>query len=232
MIEGLKVIAFDADDTLWENEGLFREAERNVAEELKEYGDHDYISSELYKTEFKNMGEYGFGAKAYVLSMVETAVRISDGKVSGEAINKILDSGRKIMANPATPYPGVRETLETLKQSGKYRLVMFTKGDLLDQERKACRSGLEGLFERIVVISDKTSDSYQRLLSDCKVKPEEFMMIGNSFKSDIDPVLKLGGYGIFIPSKVLWQLEHTEEYSHSKLYKVSEFKEILPILCD
>ena len=230
MIEGIKVIAFDADDTLWSNEPLFREAERKVAEELSEFGDFQFISDELYKVEFKNMQDYGFGAKAYTLSMIENAIKISGGKVNAEQISFILDSGREILHNPATPLPGVINTLEKLQADGHFRLVLLTKGDLLDQERKLSRSGLVKYFDHIEIVSNKSQREYQILCDKLGIKPEELMMVGNSFKSDIEPVLQLGGWGIHIPFEVLWKLEHTEEYDHHKLFKVTTFQEITRIL--
>lgn len=230
MIEGIKIVAFDADDTLWSNEPLFREAERTVAEALGEFGDFEYISEELYKVEFKNMEDYGFGAKAYTLSMIENALNISGGRLSGEQIRTILSSGRAILHNPATPLPGVRETLRKLFESGLYRLVLLTKGDLLDQEHKIGRSGLGKYFSHIEIVSNKGEKEYLALCRKMGIKPEEMVMVGNSFKSDIAPILRLGGWGIHIPFEVLWRLEHTEEFDHERLFKIARFEEILDIL--
>lgn len=227
MIEGLKVIAFDADDTLWSNEPLFREAERKVAEKLSEYGDFQYISDELYKIEFKNMEDYGFGAKAYVLSMIENAINLSKGKVTAEQISYIIESGRDILHNPATPLPGVVETLDALKTDGRYTLVLFTKGELDVQEKKIARSGLGKYFSHIEIVSNKTKREYEILCGKMGIGPESLMMVGNSFKSDIEPVLQLGGWGMHIPAETLWKLEHTEEYDHPRLLKVTSFGEIL-----
>ena len=230
MIEGLKVVAFDADDTLWENEPLFRHAEKKVADVLSEYGSFEYISDELYKVEFKNMEDYGFGAKAYTLSMIENAVNLSGGKLTGDQVKSILDSGRAILHNPATPLPGVTETLGKLQADGRYRLVLLTKGDLLDQEHKIARSGLGEFFSHIEIVSNKSQKEYNVLCDKLGIRIDELMMVGNSFKSDIEPVLQLGGWGVFIPFHVLWKLEHTEEYDHHRLFKVERFNEILKIL--
>ena len=227
MIEGLKVIAFDADDTLWSNEPLFREAERKVAEKLSEYGDFQYISDELYKIEFKNMEDYGFGAKAYVLSMIENAINLSKGKVTAEQISYIIESGRDILHNPATPLPGVVETLDALKTDGRYTLVLFTKGELDVQEKKIARSGLGKYFSHIEIVSNKTKREYEIRCGKMGIGPESLMMVGNSFESDIEPVLQLGGWGMHIPAETLWKLEHTEEYDHPRLLKVTSFGEIL-----
>ena len=230
MIKGVKVLAFDADDTLWSNEPLFREAERKVAEALSEFGDFDYISDELYKVEFKNMGDYGFGAKAYVLSMIENAVNLTGGKLTGEQVMFIIDSGRKILRNPATPLPGVEEALEKLSECGLYSLVLMTKGELLDQERKIARSGLAKYFSHIDIVSNKSQKEYLDLCDRLRISPEELLMVGNSFKSDIEPVLQLGGWGIYIPSETLWKLEHTEEYDHPHLVRADRFSDLPGIL--
>ena len=230
MIKGVKVLAFDADDTLWSNEPLFREAERKVAEALSEFGDFDYISDELYKVEFKNMGDYGFGAKAYVLSMIENAVNLTGGKLTGEQVMFIIDSGREILRNPATPLPGVEEALEKLSECGLYTMVLMTKGELLDQERKIARSGLAKYFRHIDIVSNKSQKKYLDLCDRMRISPEELLMVGNSFKSDIEPVIQLGGWGIYIPSETLWKLEHTEEYEHPRLVRADRFSDLPGIL--
>ena len=230
MLTAVKVLAFDADDTLWSNEPLFREAEKKVAEALSDFGDFQYISDELYKVEFKNMGDYGFGAKAYVLSMIENAVNLTGGKLTGDQVMYIIDSGRKILRNPATPLPGVEETLERLSEDGRYKLVLMTKGELLDQERKIARSGLAKYFSLIDIVSNKTQKEYIGLCDRLGISPSELMMIGNSFKSDIEPVLQLEGWGIYIPSETLWKLEHTEEYDHPHLLRAERFSDLQSIL--
>ncbi|MBR5396711.1 MAG: HAD family hydrolase [Bacteroidales bacterium] len=230
MIEGLKVVAFDADDTLWLNEPLFRRAERQVADALSEFGSFDYISDELYKIELKNMPDYGFGAKAYVLSMIENALNLSGGNLSGEQVRTILESGRSILRNPARPLPGVVDTLETLSASGRYKMVMLTKGELLDQEHKIERSGLGKYFSHIEIVSNKSQREYVVLCEKLGVDVTELMMVGNSFKSDIAPVLELGGWGAHIPSETLWKLEHTEEYDHHRLFRLETITELLQVL--
>ncbi|MBP5218892.1 MAG: HAD family hydrolase [Bacteroidales bacterium] len=230
MVEGIKVVAFDADDTLWLNEPLFRLAERQVADALSEFGSFDHISDELYKIELKNMPDYGFGAKAYVLSMIENALNLSGGNLSGNQVRTILESGRAILHNPATPLPGVEETLEKLRASGRYVLVMLTKGELLDQEHKIERSGLGKYFSHIEIVSNKSQKEYIALCGKMGIDVKDLMMVGNSFKSDIAPVLELGGWGALIPSESLWKLEHTEEYDHHRLFRLETFSQLLQVL--
>ena len=230
MLDQIKVVAFDADDTLWENEKRFRSAERAVAERLAAFGDFDTISAELYRTECANMADYGYGAKAYILSMIETAINISGGKVDAESIRFIIESGREILHNPAKPFPGVEETLKKLSDAGAYRLVLLTKGELLDQEHKISRSGLSKYFSHIEILSDKSEKEYLLLCRRLGMEPSGLMMVGNSFKSDIDPVLRLGGWGAYIPFEVLWKLEHTDEYDPPRLFRLGSFSQLEQVL--
>lgn len=222
----INTIVFDADDTLWANETRFREAEKQAAAALSAYCDLNTMSSALYSTEVKNMEDYGFGAKAFVLSMLETAVSISNGKVSGKEIQKILEAGRWLLHNPAKPLEGVEETLMRFKNEGRYRLAVLTKGDLLDQERKLERSGLLKYFDYIEITSDKSAKEYSTLCKKLGIDIKNMAMVGNSFKSDIAPVLESGGFGIHIPFEVIWELEKMEEYEHPKLFKLKEFKDL------
>ena len=229
-IDKIKVLAFDADDTLWESEPLYREAERRWAEILSEYGTTESLSAALYAVEVANMEDYGYGAKAFTLSLLETSVKVAGGALDADRVGRILAIGRHLLHNPAAPMPGVRETLETLHRSGRYRMVLLTKGDLLDQEHKTERSGLAPYFDRVRIVSDKTEREYRRLLDEFGVGPESFLMVGNSFKSDISPVLALGGWGIYVPFHITWELERTEEYDHDRLVRVARFSDILSVL--
>lgn len=229
-LSGIKVIAFDADDTLWENEPRFREAERKAAEAIREYADFQTISSSLYAVEVKNMPDYGYGAKAFTLSMLENAVKISEGRLSGEQVARIIEAGREILHNPAVPLPGVRETLSELRESGRFTMVVVTKGDLLDQRTKVARSGLSDFFDLVEVVDEKTSNEYLSICSRLGSSPSELLSVGNSFKSDIAPVLEIGGFGAHIPFHVLWQLEKVEEYDHPHLLRLSSIGELPPLL--
>ena len=233
MRDKIKAIIFDADDTLWSNEPRFRAAEQRVGGLLKEFCDIGTMSETLYGIEVKNMEDYGFGAKAFTLSMLETAVQLSGGRLNGAQTAEIIEIGREVLHNPAVPLDGVEETLKTLKASGKYKLVVMTKGELLDQEHKLQRSGLLEYFSHVEVVSDKNIEEYKSLCQKIGVSVENLMTVGNSFKSDIAPVLELGGWGVHIPFHVLWELEKTEEYDHGRLYRIDRFEDLLGItLCE
>lgn len=227
MRHNIKVIAFDADDTLWSNEPFFQEVERKYTELLSDYGSAKEISAELFKTEMSNLECLGYGAKAFTISMVETALRISAQKVTAEKIQEIILLGKSLLEMPIELLPGVEDTLKALKAQGGYRLVVATKGDLLDQERKLKRSGLTPYFDHIEIMSDKTEKEYNRLLQVLQVVPEEFLMIGNSLKSDIQPVLAIGGYGVHIPFEVMWQHEVVETFTHPRLKQMKSLAELL-----
>lgn len=227
MKEHIKVIAFDADDTLWVNEPYFQEIEKQYTELLKSYGTSEEISAALFRTEMKNLKSLGYGAKAFTISMVETALEVSNQMISAGDIRQIVDLGKSLLDMPIELLPQVKETLEILKEKGNYKLVVATKGDLLDQENKLERSGLAPYFDHIEVMSDKTEKEYLRLLNILQIKPSEFLMIGNSLKSDIQPVLALGGYGVHIPFEVMWQHEVVDTFTHEHLKQVKRFDELL-----
>lgn len=230
MVPGKRVIAFDADDTLWENEPLFRGAEKKWAEMLRDYGTLDELSDALYAVEDKNMELLGYGAKAFTLSLFETTLKLTGGNVTGEQISGILDAGYGLLHNPATPLEGVEDTLRKLHESGKYYMIVLTKGDLLDQEKKLQRSGLEKYFDRVEIVSNKTGKEYFRLCSELGITPEELTMVGNSLKSDIKPVVDLGGRGIFIPYHITWAHEHIDDFDHPAIVRIKKFSQLLDIL--
>ena len=228
--EHIKVIAFDADDTLWINEPFFRDVEDKYTALLGEYAAPEEISAALLKTETNNLTHLGYGAKAFTISMVETALSISKQTIPAEKIEEIVKLGKSLLQMPIELLPGVQHTLHTLKEKGGFRLVVATKGDLLDQERKIQRSGLTSYFDHIEIMSDKTEKEYLRLLRHLQVSPDEFVMVGNSLKSDIQPVLAIGGYGIHIPFEIMWQHEVVESFSHPHIKEVRDFNEFLSLL--
>lgn len=222
----IKVIAFDADDTLWSNEPFFQDVERKYTELLSEYGSTKEISAALFETEMNNLESLGYGAKAFTLSMVETALRISRQTIPAEKIQQIILLGKSLLEMPIELLPGVEDTLKALRAEGRYRLVVATKGDLLDQERKLKRSGLMSYFDHIEIMSDKTEKEYLRLLNQLQTTPEEFLMIGNSLKSDIRPVLAIGGYGVHIPFEVMWQHEVVDAFTHPRLKQMKSLAQL------
>lgn len=230
MKENIKVIAFDADDTLWSNEPFFQEVERQYRNLLKPYGSADDISAALFQTEMNNLTYLGYGAKAFTISMVETALQVSERSVSAEVIGQIIDLGKSLLKMPIELLPEVKETLRELKEKGDYKLVVATKGDLLDQENKLERSGLAPFFDHIEVMSDKTEKEYRRLLNILQITSSEFLMVGNSLKSDIQPVLSLGGYGVHIPFEVMWKHEVVDNFTHERLKQISSFRELITLL--
>jgi len=229
MKSSIKTIAFDADDTLWVNEPYFQEAEKQFCTLLENYLPQHSVSQELFNTEMKNLHLYGYGVKGFVLCMVETASRISDRTVSLGLIDEIIAIGQELLQKPIELLQGVTETLEKL--NGKYRLVVATKGDLLDQERKLKNSGLENYFHHIEIMSDKKTSDYQKLLKHLDCKPEHFLMLGNSIKSDIQPVLALGGYAGHIPYHVTWTHEqHEHKLQHNNFVELKSIDNILNYL--
>jgi putative hydrolase of the HAD superfamily len=225
MFEDIKVIAFDADDTLWVNETYFREAEEVFAELLSKYETKNKIDQELFKTEIKNLAIYGYGIKGFVLSMIECALVLSNYKLPQETLEKILVIGKEMLEKPVELLPGVEEVLQNLQ--GKYKLIVATKGDLLDQERKLEKSNLLKYFHHIEIMSDKKEKDYLKLLKHLDIKPSQFLMIGNSLKSDVLPLLKIGATAIHIPFHTTWiheeiSLEAQQKVNYKTLRNIKE----------
>jgi putative hydrolase of the HAD superfamily len=222
----LKVIAFDADDTLWVNEPYFLNTEKKFCSLLEDFLPKHTVSSELFKIEIENLSLYGYGIKGYILSMIEAALKISDKKISVEVVELILEYGKGMLNEPIELLNGVDDVLATLKK--QYRLVVATKGDLLDQERKLKKSGLAHYFHHIEVMSDKREEDYIKLVKHLDIKPDEFMMVGNSLKSDIMPVINIGGHAIHVPFHTTWAHEHVEtNLTHDNFKQADSLNEIL-----
>lgn len=229
MNKNIKVVAFDADDTLWVNEPYFQEAEHQFCALLEDYLPHHTVGQELFKIEMQNLPLYGYGAKGFMLCMVETIIGVSDGTANLKLVQKALDLGKELLQKPIQLLDGVEEVLTALQ--GRYRLVMATKGDLLDQERKLIRSGLESYFHHIEIMSDKREKDYQKLLKHLDCAPDQFMMVGNSLKSDVMPVLALGGYGVHVPYHTTWQHEQVDiKIDNPKFLEASSILEVLAML--
>lgn len=225
----LKVIAFDADDTLWDNEAYFLEAENKFCELMEDYLPRHTVSRELLQTEIKNISLYGYGIKAFILSMIETAIRISDKTINVSVIEKIIGFGQELLEKPVHLIDGVEDVLSELKS--RYRLVMATKGDLLDQERKLKKSGLASYFHHIEIMSEKKEEDYQKLIRHLDIKPAEFLMIGNSIKPDVLPVLNIGGHGFHVPYHTTWGHEKVDiQLEHPKFRQLTTIKGLLNLI--
>lgn len=227
---GIKVIGFDADDTLWVNETYFRKAEEDFAKLLSEFETPNKIDQELFKKEIDNLPLYGYGVKAFTLSMVESALELSNYTISNKKIEKILNIGKSMLNEPVELLDGVEEVLDKL--SKQYRLILATKGDLLDQERKLEKSGLTSFFHHIEVLSDKKEENYSKLLHHLDIKPENFLMIGNSLKSDVLPLIHIGAKAVHVPFHTTWAHEMvTEKEKNGKQYKtIQTLRELLKML--
>ncbi|WP_299528788.1 HAD family hydrolase [Ulvibacterium sp.] len=225
----IKVIGFDADDTLWVNETYFRETEEKFADLLEGYETKNKIDQELFKVEMKNLELYGYGIKGFMLSMIESAMEISNNQISQATILEILNLGKRMIAHPVELLDGVKEVLKRLK--GKYRLIVLTKGDLLDQERKLERSSLSNYFHHVEVLSDKKEENYLNLLDHLKIDVHEFLMIGNSLKSDVLPILNIGAQAVHVPFHTTWQHEEVSveegEYTYLKINKLTDILKYL-----
>lgn len=244
-LKNIKAIAFDADDTLWALQNYFEDVENEYCYLLSDYGSKEEISAALFETESGNMADLGYGVKAFTISLVENAIKVSDGKVPAKLIGRIVELGKSLLRLDAKPLEGVEKTLEMLRKmknsdisnqmengtnDRKFRLAVFTKGELMDQENKLWRSGLQRYFDVVSIVSNKTPEAYRRLCKELEVSPAELLMVGNSFKSDIAPALKIGASAIHIPFHTTWAHEKTEEFNHERLRRISRFDEILDLV--
>lgn len=225
----IKVIAFDADDTLWINEPYFRETEDEFCQLMESYLPAHTITRELLRIEIKNIPLYGYGIKGFMLSMIETALTISNNTIDITAVEKIIGYGKALLARPIEVLDGVEEVLKSLQPH--YRLVVATKGDLLDQERKLKNSGIDHYFHHVEVMSDKQEKDYRKLLRHLDIKPEQFLMIGNSLKSDVLPVLEMGSQAIHVPFHTTWEHEKVDIHIDDPNFRqITQISEVLPLL--
>ena len=229
-LERIKAIAFDADDTLWVNETLFRDTEDRFCDWVSAYLPPEEARARLEAVEERNMAAYGYGIKPFTLSLVEAALEISRGQLPPETIQAIIDNGKRMLEAPVENLPGVPEVLRRL--NGHYRLVVATKGDLLDQERKLRQSGLADHFHHIEIVSDKTPAHYAQLVRHLDLAPEEFLMVGNSLRSDILPVLDIGAYAFHVPFHTTWAHEMAEAPEGHPRFRDFEHVEEIAVLLD
>ena len=228
-LKNIEIIAFDADDTLWENENFFRDGEKQFCEILKEFQPNELIMEELFRVEVQNMEIYGYGIKAFILSLVETALLVSKKQVRPEQVEAILGIGKSMLEKEVILLDGIREVLEEL--SPRYRLVLATKGDLLDQERKLKKSGLMNYFHHIEVMTHKKEENYQQLLKHLDIEADQFLMIGNSLKSDILPVINLGGAAVHVPYYTTWIFEqmNPEDIKSDRFFELKKIHDVLTL---
>jgi putative hydrolase of the HAD superfamily len=201
----LDLIAFDADDTLWDNETLYTLTQERFKDLLSGYRSTEDIEEELYQTEMRNLGHYGYGIKSFTLSMIETAIELTGGRIGGDDIGEIIGFAREMMRAPVRLLEGAEEAVRALSEA--HPLMIITKGDLFDQESKIARSGLAECFRHVEIVSQKTADTYQALLDKYDIPPGRFLMVGNSLKSDILPVVTIGGHAVYIPYHLTWAHE-------------------------
>lgn len=205
MRQHLTTIAFDADDTLWDNERFFQMTQSHFAELLSDFTEKDDLLTRLIKAERRNIGHYGFGIKVFTLSMIETAIEVTEGRVSGAVVSEILQTGRDMLRHPVDLVPYAHAAVEAAKET--HRTLLITKGDLLDQERRLAHSGLGDLFDGVEIVSDKTATVYQEIFESHGDGTTRGMMIGNSIKSDVLPMIESGGWGVFVRHGIEWALE-------------------------
>lgn len=220
-MSAITCIGFDADDTLWHNETFFKLTQERFAELLADHADSDHLGERLLAAERRNIGHYGFGIKGFVLSMIETAIEVTEARVPASVIAQILEAGQEMLRHPIDLLPCVQTTIETLADD--FPLVMITKGDLLDQERKLAQSGLGDLFAGVEIVSNKTPQTYVQAFSRHGDGPAHAMMVGNSMKSDVRPALDAGAFGVFVPFELAWALEHADPpEGHVRFHEIAD----------
>lgn len=224
----IKIIAFDADDTLWENETFFREAELLFCDMMKDFGDHDMVLSELLKTELDNIRLYGYGIKGFILSLMETALRLSGHQLKAEIISQILQIGKNMLEKPVKVFDGVEQTLGILGK--KYKIILASKGDPVDQYRKLHKSGLESFFEVTEIMTEKKEKNYSDLIRKLEIQTSEFLMIGNTLKSDVLPLLKIGANAIHVPFHTTWIHEVEENHDDFQILSVEKLPDVIELL--
>lgn len=213
----LWTIGFDADDTLWHNERGFRLTQDRFAEMLADHAERDHLSAKLLAAERRNLALYGFGVKGFILSMIETAIEVTDGTVPTHVIQDLLALGREMLAEPVELLPDVRACLETLRPVAE--IILITKGDLLDQERKLAQSGLGDFFDGVEIVSEKTPEVYAEIFSRHAEGADSALMVGNSMRSDVVPVVQAGGWGVYVPHGLVWEIEHAPAPDTSARYR-------------
>ena len=224
------VIAFDADDTLWHNENIFEDVHERYRAMLARYHDSKAVEEAFYSMEMRNLDLYGYGVKGFTLSAIETAIQLTDGKISADEIRQLIDLGRNMLAHPVELLDGVAEALEALAPT--HRLIVITKGDLLHQERKLSKSGLADYFETIEIVSEKNEATYASILKRQGIAPANFLMVGNSLKSDVFPVLALGGSAVHLPYHLTWKHERSDmlPLENNHFFTIENLRDLPPLV--
>jgi putative hydrolase of the HAD superfamily len=231
MSHKITTIGFDADDTLWQNEEFFRLTQDIFYNLLRDYADPDQLAGRLLQSERKNLGHYGFGIKGFMLSMIETAIEVTDQKVPASVIQTIIEAGQEMLRHPVNLLPHAHESVEALGRD--FRLVLITKGDLLDQERKLAQSGLGEMFDAVEIVADKTPETYIRAFMRHGHGPDRAVMVGNSMKSDVVPAIEAGGWGIHVPAKYEWEMERAEApVDHPRFHVMKDLSELEALIAD
>jgi putative hydrolase of the HAD superfamily len=227
MARKLRTIGFDADDTLWHNEKFFKLTQERFVDLLSDHADPDGLDARLLESERRNIGHYGFGVKGFVLSMIETAIEVTDGRVPAAVISDLLEAGREMLAHPIELLPHAREAVEAV--AGTHRVMLITKGDLLHQERKLAQSGLGELFDAVEIVSDKDAQTYARIFQAVPGGIAGAMMVGNSMKSDVVPVVEAGGHAVHVPHDLAWALEEASAPRSVRFHSIDDLS-ALPAL--
>ncbi|MGY9048798.1 HAD hydrolase [Puniceibacterium antarcticum] len=230
MAQNLLTIGFDADDTLWQNERFFKLTQARFAELLADHADTGTLDARLLAAERRNIGHYGFGVKGFVLSMIETAIEVTEGRVPAHVISDLLSAGQELLAHPLELLPHAEAAVRDLAET--HHIVLITKGDLLHQERKLAQSGLGDLFDGVEIVSDKTPQTYARIFGAAPGGAAGAMMVGNSMKSDVVPAIAAGGWGVFVPQELSWDLEHAEPPESIRFHSLEHLGDLSALVRD
>ena len=228
MSQTLTTIGFDADDTLWHNERFFALTQSHFADLLADHTDRDTLMARLLAAERRNLPHYGFGIKGFTLSMIETAIEVTEGRVPNAVITELLNAGRDMLSHSVELLPHAAETVAHLRDS--YKVLVITKGDLLDQERKLAQSGLRDLFDGVEIVSTKTPEAYTRIFNTHGTGADQGMMVGNAMASDVVPMIAAGGWGIYVPHGLTWAIEHAATPQHSKFHEIADLAQLPPLI--
>ena len=228
MSQTLTTIGFDADDTLWHNERFFALTQSHFADLLADHTDRDTLMARLLAAERRNLPHYGFGIKGFTLSMIETAIEVTEGRVPNAVITELLNAGRDMLSHAVELLPHAAETVAHLRDS--YKVLVITKGDLLDQERKLAQSGLRDLFDGVEIVSTKTPEAYTRIFNTHGTGADQGMMVGNAMASDVVPMIAAGGWGIYVPHGLTWAIEHAATPQHSKFHEIADLAQLPPLI--